>query len=58
MRKFDDVKSYRLALCMSQQQLAQRLNVSCSAVSKWEADKNMPPNFLLDYLDIILLKNA
>ncbi len=47
------IKQLRLARSMTQTQLAQKLNLSVQAVSKWESGTNMPDIQLLPELSII-----
>ena len=47
------IKSFRLAKSMTQEQLAQKLGVSAQAVSKWESSTNMPDIQMLPDLAVI-----
>lgn len=47
------IKGLRLAACMTQEQLAQKLGVSAQAVSKWESGTNMPDIQMLPDLSVI-----
>lgn len=47
------IKALRLSRSMTQEQLAQRLNVTPQAVSKWESGTNMPDIQLLPDLSVI-----
>lgn len=47
------IKSLRLSVSMTQEQLAQRLGISAQAVSKWESGTNMPDIQLLPDLSVI-----
>ncbi len=54
MKKYESVREYRLALGMSQAELAQKLQVSLNTISRWENDKRNHPDYLLDHLEFLL----
>lgn len=54
MRIGQKIKSRREALKLSQEELAKRLNVTRSAISNWEIDRNYPDVQTLVYLSVEL----
>ena len=38
----EKIKEARIGIGLSQEELAEKLNVSRSAIAKWEADKGVP----------------
>lgn len=49
----ETIRHFRLQNSMTQEQLAQKLNVSAQAVSKWESGANMPDIQLLPDLSVV-----
>ena len=49
-----NIKHFRKRIGLTQHQLAEKLNVSCQAVSKWENDINRPDIELIPELATLL----